>query len=219
MLKRITVNELLLIFLFVVINLECISGLPYYCETQGDVTNCCQNESQKNIFHTFTKDSNVNGSENRYLYLNELPSNEDYQKYNNLALIYFEECKFNQIKKHAFKELNNLQILIMFLNYITDIDEKAFYNLGALKILDLAYNRIKHIHKDAFYNLPKLEEISLVVNDIVELQDGTFSQLVKLKYLDLDFNPLKKLQENLFKENKYNFLAEGSSLRFTVGKS
>jgi len=219
MTNRITVNALLLIFLFVVINIECILGLPYYCETQGDVTNCYQNISQKKSFHTFTKDPRINGLQNKYFYLNELPLNDDYQKYNNLQLIHFQYCNFNQIKKHAFKELNNLQLLIIFSSNITVIDEKAFYNLGALKVLYLGDNRIKHIHKDAFYNLSKLEYIILESNRIETLADGTFSQLVKLKDLDIRHNPLKKLQEKLFGVNKKNFLAEDSSLRFTAGKS
>ena len=89
MLTRIIVNGLLLIFLFLVINIEFILGLPYYCETYGDETNCYQNESERVSFHTFTKDPSINGVQNKYLYLNELPSNEEYQKYNNLELIYF----------------------------------------------------------------------------------------------------------------------------------
>jgi hypothetical protein len=135
---------------------------------------------------------------------NEFPMIDDkmFRNMINLAVIFLDECKIEEIDENAFASLKVLILLSLWGNKIKSFHVNTFSNLGNLKGLFLSRNQIKELPAKLFKRNLNLGLLDLQQNEIKELPAGLFGTLTELELLGLNENQLEVLHGSTFQNNK-----------------
>ncbi|XP_072043231.1 uncharacterized protein [Amphiura filiformis] len=110
----------------------------------------------------------------------------------------FANTSLNDIKSHAFADLNALKYLILDHNNIQVLPMTIFQNLSQLEVLNLGYNYLTYLTPGLFHSSVSLQYLDLSHNDIHVIHRDVFSLLHESFYLYLSYNNLTTLPDRIF---------------------
>lgn len=200
-------NNLLLIFLRILIGIESVCG--------QNVVNCqmgyrgiCDfkfksiEKGEDVIFNAgnIYENEHTKGIKFQYSSIYAIPA-KFFATFPRLEKLWLDGQEVEELIPRSFSRATELYFLDLGSNKFKELDDDIFEGAWQLQKLDLCCGEIENVHENALKSLVKLEYIVLCSNRIKKLHKNTFKNLPKLKEIDLYGNQLEFIHKDLFITN------------------
>ena len=110
----------------------------------------------------------------------------------------FLNCRFHDIEKVPYTQLNSLHIRN---SVVTSIKDNAFEDMPKLETLELSDNKLRNLTKDMFLGLDYLKTLVITGNNLELIPSDALEYLMSLEKVDFSYNSGLQLPPNIFSSN------------------